>query len=79
VSYSYVRTDQRLNGARLSGLDPLLSLGAATMVQALADVQESHPAQQAEARDWLTRGAGAQWCELLGADELLADALAGMD
>jgi hypothetical protein len=74
------RYEHRLNGARLSGLDPALTLAASVMIVAVADARDfDYPARQADAVGWLTQGAGRHWCEMLGADELLADALAELD
>ena len=75
------RYEHRLNAARLSGLDPALTLAASVMIVAVADARDGdYPARQADAVRWLSEGGiGRQWCELLGGADVLADALAELD
>jgi hypothetical protein len=74
------RTEHRLNDARTSRADPAQALAAAVVIVALADAGDTErPWRRADAVGWLTQGAGVKWCSLLGADELLADALAALD
>jgi hypothetical protein len=50
------RYEHRLNAARLSGLDPALTLAASVMIVAVADARDfDFPARQADAVGWLRR------------------------